>query len=45
MQLGKRFATSFFFNVGYAFGTFIVTIANALEAGFAAAERRYAKIP
>ena len=45
MQLIKRGVSSICFGLGYGIGTTIITITNALNAGFEAAERRYAKIP
>jgi hypothetical protein len=45
MQVLKRFTSSVCFAIGFGVGTFIITITNALNAGFEAAERKYAKIP
>jgi len=44
MQMLKRLTSSACFAIGFAVGTFIITITNALNAGFEAAERKYAKI-
>ena len=45
MRLARNFVASTFYRFGYATGTFFITISNAFEAGFQAAERRYAKFP
>jgi hypothetical protein len=45
MQVLKRATSSVCFAIGFGVGTFIITITNALNAGFEAAERKYAKIP
>jgi hypothetical protein len=45
MQLLKQLTSSVCFAIGFGVGTFIITITNALNAGFEAAERKYAKIP
>jgi hypothetical protein len=45
MQLAKRIVQSVCFGIGYGIGTFLITMTNALNAGFEAAERRYAKFP
>ena len=45
MQLAKNITQSFVYRIGFGVGSFIVLLANAFQAGFEAAERRYAKIP
>lgn len=45
MQFLKRVISNVCFAIGFGIGTFLITITNALNAGFEAAERRYAKIP
>jgi hypothetical protein len=45
MRWLKHLTSSVCFAIGFAVGTFIITITNALNAGFEAAERKYAKIP
>ncbi|CAN5377269.1 hypothetical protein BH09PLA1_BH09PLA1_18670 [soil metagenome] len=45
MQFSKRVISNVFFAIGFGIGSLLITITNALNAGFEAAERRYAKIP
>ena len=45
MQVVKRITSAVCFAIGFGIGTVFLSITNALNAGFEAAERRYAKIP